>query len=92
VYLAVYSGENMEWSSSATYQLINELEVRRCLWDQQDKEFKNKNARKESLHEIAEILETNMREVEKRIHNLKSQYNMEVSKVTKSKKSGAGYK
>jgi hypothetical protein len=31
--LAVYSGENKEWSSSATSQLIKELEVR----DPQDK-------------------------------------------------------
>jgi hypothetical protein len=34
----------MEWLSSAISQLIKEMEVRRCLWDPQNPELKNKDA------------------------------------------------
>jgi hypothetical protein len=36
-----------------------------CLWDPQNPEFKNKNARKDGLREIAAIFETDMGELEK---------------------------
>jgi hypothetical protein len=56
------------------------MEVRGYVWEPYNPEFKTKCGQKDSVHKIAVILETDMGEVEKKIH----QYNTKLNKVSKS--------
>jgi hypothetical protein len=67
---AVYGTENIEWSSSVTSRFIRQMEARRCLWIH-NPELKNKDANNR-LREIAAVLESDRREMEKKIYNCKA--------------------
>lgn len=88
----IVSGRNivMEWSKCKVAKLVELFEQETVLWCITDPNHKNSNNRNDALERIAGCMECSVGEVEKKLHNLRSQYLREKTKIEKSKKSGAG--
>lgn len=80
----------MDWSKWKVSRLIELFEQETVLWNVTSANHKNSNTRHDALQRIATAMECTVNEVDKKLHNLRSQYLREVTKVEKSKKSGAG--
>lgn len=65
--LVIDCANEMTWLNTATPWLMKEMRRRNSVW-------KIKNSER-NLHETSAILESNMTEMKKKIHNFKSQYN-----------------
>ena len=57
-----------------------------CLWDVASLDYKNRNTRRDAIHELAIKYGVSDPEMGKKIHNLKSQFRRELKKVKESKK------
>lgn len=78
------------WSSDANIKFVSLYKNEENLWNVFDKNYKNRDMRRSSLEFICK--EMNMissAEVTKKIKNLRSTYNQEIIKISKSKKSGS---
>ncbi|KAK5646019.1 hypothetical protein RI129_004483 [Pyrocoelia pectoralis] len=82
----------MEWSKCKVGKLIELYEQETVLWNITSSHHKNSNSRHDALQRISQVMECSIAEVEKKLHNLRSQYMREKTKIEKSKKSGAGAK
>lgn len=80
----------MEWTKCRTTKLIELFEQESVLWNVRSAHHKNSNSRVDALQRIAEALGSKSDEIEKKLHNIRSQYLREKTKIEKSKKSGAG--
>jgi len=79
-------GDKKEWLKSEIDQLINMYHNKPELWDVKSKDRVKK---RDALDEIATTFETTVKEITRKIHNLRNQFNSEFKKTTK-KKSGQG--
>ncbi|KAK9881373.1 hypothetical protein WA026_016264 [Henosepilachna vigintioctopunctata] len=80
----------MEWTKCRTTKLIELFEQESVLWNVRSAHHKNSNSRVDALQRISEALGSKSDEIEKKLHNIRSQYLREKTKIEKSKKSGAG--
>ncbi|KPI97706.1 hypothetical protein RR46_07453 [Papilio xuthus] len=80
---------NMEWTKAETIKFINLLKGFPCLWNSQNKDFKNRQKRREALDYIAQESNTDTRAVKKKMVSLRTQYNREINKIRT--KTHAGY-
>jgi hypothetical protein len=77
------------FSVETTLQLIEDFQAMSCLWDVASMDYKNRNKRRDAMHELAIKYGVSDPEMEKKIHNLKSQFRREHKKLKESKKSGS---
>lgn len=77
------------WSSEKTLLLIEDFHSSRCLWDVTSEDYKNRNKKRLTLEDIGKKYETSASDVEKKIHNLKTQFYREHRKTKELKKSGS---
>uniref|UniRef100_A0A1Y1MIF0 MADF domain-containing protein n=1 Tax=Photinus pyralis TaxID=7054 RepID=A0A1Y1MIF0_PHOPY len=90
------SVDKAEWTKSLTITLIGLYEHHLCLYDVKNKFYSNKHARVEALNTIVGRLNEEpgvnftVDDVKKKIANLRSQFNHELSKINSSKRSGGG--
>ena len=79
----------MDWQREAVLKLIQLLKQSECLWNSKCATFRNREDKKAALSMIAESLGTDVSEIEKKIHVIKSQYRREQLKLkTAAPKSG----
>jgi dihydroorotate dehydrogenase len=81
------------WSEEQTTMFVNIYKDSEHLWNVFTPEYKNREARLASLeHMVREMNIPNfgVKDVSKKIKSLRSTYHLEVTKITKSKASGAG--
>jgi dihydroorotate dehydrogenase len=81
------------WSEEQTTKFVNMYKDSENLWNVFTPEYKNREARLASLKHM--VLDMNIpnfgvKDVSKKIKSLRSTYHLEVTKITKSKASGAG--
>lgn len=77
------------WSTEKTLHLIESFHSASCLWDVTLSEYKNRDKKKVELNNIAKKLDLPVADVDKKIHNLKTQFYREHRKVKQEKKSGS---
>lgn len=81
--------QNKNWTPDEVETLITAFEARPILWDYKNKDHKNR-VKTNLLHvELSEMFSTTTEEVNRKLHNLKGQFNQELTKL-KKKKSGSG--
>ncbi|XP_049880179.1 uncharacterized protein LOC126376673 [Pectinophora gossypiella] len=78
----------MEWDEETTLKLINLYHIKELLWNPKHLDHKCRPKRFDALNEMANELNTNVTEIERKIKNLTSQYYRERKKTIESKKSG----
>jgi hypothetical protein len=81
---------DVEWSKEQMLDLIEQYELRECLWNVISKDYKNQNKKKDAWQEISFHIEVDVNIVEKKIKSLLAQYRRERRKVADAKKSGSG--
>lgn len=72
VLLLIYN--EMEWSKCKVAKLIELYEQEMVLWNITSSHHKNSNSRHDALQRISQVMECSIAEVEKKLHNLRSQY------------------
>ncbi|XP_050294292.1 uncharacterized protein LOC126734639 [Anthonomus grandis grandis] len=77
------------WSRDDTNLLIENVELYPELWNVHCKDFKNRVKKQGAFQKLAELFETSENEIQRKLHNLKTQLNQEWKKIQK-KKSGQG--
>ncbi|CAI6352804.1 unnamed protein product [Macrosiphum euphorbiae] len=84
----------MEWSQDKTLQLIESYRLHPVLWDCKLSEYKLREKRYDAWNEIANSLNVEKDEVERKIKNLTSHFSRESKRVREEKiantKSGSG--
>lgn len=82
-------GDKKEWLKAEIDELINMYHGKPELWDVKCKVYKDRVKKHNALTEIAGELNTTIEEIQRKIHNLRNQFNSEFKKITKTK-SGQG--
>lgn len=75
------SPSGMEWSRTEIFKLIKEYKCRRLLWDTEDENYKCRSKRSRAMGEIADSLDINQPECEKKLRNMVFQFQREVKKT-----------
>lgn len=83
------SEEKKVWTNEEIRMLIYFYEENPVLWNVRSPSYRNRNTKQEALKLIATKFNTDVNEITRKLHNLRSQFMQEIKK-TKSKKSGAG--
>lgn len=81
------------WDETTTVKFVQYYGEYPCLWKTDDLQYRNKQARDAALGEIVEKMNMagfGIAEGKVKIKNLRSTYSQELTKIEKSKKSGAG--
>jgi hypothetical protein len=81
---------DVEWSKKQMLNLIDQYELRECVWNVISKDYKNQNKKKEAWQEISFPTGVDVDIIEKKMKSLLAQYRRERRKVTDAKKSGSG--
>jgi hypothetical protein len=79
----------VEWSKEQMLDLIEQYELRECLWNIMSKDYKNQNKKKEAWQEISFPTGVDVGSSEKKTKSLLAQYRRERRKVADAKKSGS---
>lgn len=77
------------WSKEETYSLIESIQECPELWNVKAKEYRDRNKKQKALKNLAEKYDTTEAEIQRKLHNLRTQFNQEIKKV-KKRKSGDG--
>jgi hypothetical protein len=80
---------DVEWSKEQMLNLIEQYELRECLWNVISKDYKNQNKKKDTWQEISFNIGVDVDIVEKKMKSLLAQYRRERRKVADAKKSGS---
>lgn len=84
----------MEWSQDKTLQLIESYRLHPVLWNCKLSDYKHRDKRHDAWNEIANSLNVDKDEVERKIKNLSSHFARESKRVREEKiantKSGSG--
>lgn len=75
--------ETKKWSDLETKKLITLYEENELLWNVTLKDYRNRVKKHEAFRDISEKLKIDITEVQRKIHNLRSQYNSELKKIKK---------
>ena len=78
-----------EWTRENTTLLISLWEGIPLLWDISQADYKNRTKRTSAIEQLAQQLNTDAREVNRKLNNLRTQFNNELRK-TRKRKSGQG--
>ncbi|XP_055696531.1 uncharacterized protein LOC129797725 [Lutzomyia longipalpis] len=76
------------WDKKKTMQLISKYNETPILWDTNSKDYRNRELRAKSFEELARSMKLSKQEVQRKLHNLRTQYNTELRKIQKSGKPG----
>lgn len=80
----------MEWSEEQVVHLIELYETHPNLWNTRDPKYKKRNVKKDSIREIAEALNIETEEVERKLSVILAQYRRARGKASRMIKSGMG--
>ena len=72
-----------EWSRNDTFQLIAVYEGNPCLWDVQSNLYRDRGKKALAWKEIGAVVERDVIECQRKIHNLRNQYSAEIKKMGK---------
>lgn len=78
-----------DWCKSEIEELIIEYEQYPCLWDVHHREYRDRIKKAEAWEKLAAKFAAEMKEVQRKIHNLRNQFHNETKKEKKIK-SGNG--
>lgn len=78
----------MQLTQKDTIKLIEEFRNRRCLWDPTSADFNNRAIKRNNYAELATLFDVGYKDVEGKLHNLRSQFYREHKKVETSKLTG----
>ncbi|XP_048481508.1 uncharacterized protein LOC125489531 [Plutella xylostella] len=78
------------WCNERVLKLIELYQNYECLWDTAHREYKNKLIKQDAWDSIAKTLDVPVKEVESKVHTLRSQFSRERKKLKSSKKTGTG--
>ena len=59
------------WTTDTIVELIEDLQMRRCLWDVSSSEYKDRGKKQAALAELAQKYGVTTLEMDKKIHTLK---------------------
>lgn len=82
-----------KWGDDNTLQFINLYRNEECLWDIRSQNYRNKQMRITALQNICSSMNMErltIEEVKAKIKSLRCTYNLELDKISKSTRSGAG--
>lgn len=84
-----YRVSRLAWNSEMTTKLIETLEAEcHVLWNAKHAFYKDKMARHAKTMHLADMFRTTTEEINRKIHNLRSQYNNELRKMKKKQEAG----
>lgn len=78
------------WCNERVLKLIELYQNYECLWDTAHRDYKNKLKKLDAWDSIAKTLDVSVKEVESKVHTLRSQFTRERKKFKCSKKTGSG--
>ncbi|XP_031327793.1 uncharacterized protein LOC116159041 isoform X2 [Photinus pyralis] len=78
-----------EWLKAEIEELIIMYQGKPVLWDVKSNIYKNRVKKQDAYQEMAEEFNTTVEEIQRKIHNLRNQFNSEFKK-SKKKQSGQG--
>lgn len=79
----------LTWNSEMTMKLIETLETDcHVLWNSKHTFYKDKFARQAKTEFLADMFGTTVEEINRKIHNLRTQYNNELRKLKKRQEAG----
>jgi hypothetical protein len=84
-----------KWGTDQTIKFLKEYSMYSCLWDYNDEQYKNKNARNDALQALAAFMNIenfDANAAKNKIHSIRNTYMNEMTKIARSKKSGKVYK
>jgi hypothetical protein len=81
---------DVEWFKEQTLNLIEQYDLRECLWNVMSKDYKNQYKKKDAWQEISFPTGDDVDIIEKKVKSLLAQYRRERRKVADAKKSGSG--
>lgn len=82
-----------KWTSGQIIQFLEYYEQCPCLWDAHSDLYKDRNLREDAYETIARKININgfrASDVKAKIRSIRNAYTLELNKISKSKKSGAG--
>ncbi|XP_049843213.1 uncharacterized protein LOC126295002 [Schistocerca gregaria] len=82
--------EKREWTKQDTENFIEAVESYHEIWDVHNRDFKDRMKKMCALNEISPIFDTSVKEVQRKWHNLKTQFSQEVRKLQKIKSCSSG--
>ncbi|XP_059611029.1 uncharacterized protein LOC132257965 [Phlebotomus argentipes] len=74
------------WDKKKTLQLISKYNASPILWDPNCKTYRNRELKTKAFDELAKSMKMSRKEVQRKLHNLRTQYNTEVRKLQKTGK------
>ena len=78
------------WSNDKIMQLIELFQSKPLLWDSSIKEYKDRNKKNDAFEEISQALNIPKKDVETKIHVLRTQFTREKKKLSAKKTTGSG--
>ena len=73
-----------EWTRTLTDELIGEYELYPCLWNVHNHEYRDRIRKVEAWKKIAGKFKMEVKEVQRKIHNLRTQFHNELKKQKKN--------
>lgn len=85
---------NRLWTNEETEILISTMEAAPELWDPTQEDYKNRAKRTDTIEQIAAQFQTDTKEISRKLHNLRTQFNNELRKmkIKKNRHGGDEYK
>lgn len=80
------------WSNDKIMQLIELFQSKPLLWDCSIKQYKDRNKKKDAFEEISQVINIPKKDVETKIHVLRTQFTREKKKMSAKKTTGSGAK
>lgn len=65
--------EMFEWSDNEISKLIDAYRESVCLWNPQDENYNKKDAKKKAMENMSLLFDCPVREIKRKIHNLRNQ-------------------
>jgi hypothetical protein len=84
-----------KWGTDQTVKFLKAYSTYSCLWDYNDVQYKNRNARNDALQSLAAFMNLenfDANAAKNKIHSIRNTYMNEMTKLARNKKSGKVYK
>lgn len=78
------------WSNDKIMQLIELFQSKPLLWACSIKQYKDRNKKNDAFEEISQVLNIPKKDVETKIHVLRTQFTREKKKMSAKKTTGSG--
>nr|CAH7756583.1 unnamed protein product [Callosobruchus chinensis] len=73
--------EKLKWTREDTCLLIENFELYPELWNVHSAEFKDRIKKQHALQKLADLFNTSTAEIQRKLHNLRTQVNQEWRKI-----------